>query len=422
MRILWITNILFPEVCNELNITPPVVGGWMHSSASYLIENNKNIQLAVASLHNVKEIKSINKNNILYFLIPESFFHTDYNYKLEKYFIQINDNFKPDIIHIHGTEYPHSLICLKALGNKKTVVSIQGLVSIYSKYYFGGIPDNEIRNTKTLRDIIRNDSLSNQQKRMKKRGSYELELIKNINNVIGRTTWDSSNIWTINPLANFFFCNETLRNSFYQKKWGIKNCKKYTIFLSQGHYPIKGLQQIIKALPLILEHFPKTKVYVAGNDFMNISWYKKNGFAIYLKKLMSKYKISDDKIVFLGVLDEELMVKQYAEAHVFVCPSIIENSPNSVGEAQLVGTPCVASYVGGTMDMVIDGETGFLYRFEEISLLAKRVCQIFSNDNLATYLSENAHISALKRHDKFKNATQLYSIYKKILNDSIPNL
>jgi glycosyltransferase involved in cell wall biosynthesis len=116
------------------------------------------------------------------------------------------------------------------------------------------------------------------------------------------------------------------------------------------------------------------------------------------------------------------MVKQYAAAHVFVCPSIIENSPNSVGEAQLVGTPCVASYVGGTMDMVKDGETGFLYRFEEISLLAKQICQIFSNDELAISLSENAHRAALMRHDKLKNATQLNSIYKQIINESILDL
>jgi len=264
--------------------------------------------------------------------------------------------------------------------------------------------------------------LLQQQKRMGIRGSYEKELIKNIKHVIGRTSWDSSNIWAINPLANFYFCDETLRNSFYQKQWDIKNCQKYTIFLSQGHYPIKGLHQIIKALPLILKHFPKTKVYVAGNDFLNTSWYKKNGFAIYLNKLMFKHKISNDTIVFLGILNEEQMVKQYAASHVFVCPSIIENSPNSVGEAQLVGTPCVASYVGGTMDMLKDGETGFLYRFEEISLLARQICQIFSNEDLAILLSENAQTAALIRHDKLNNAVRLNSIYKQIINEHILNL
>ena len=61
-------------------------------------------------------------------------------------------------------------------------------------------------------------------------------------------------------------------------------------------------------------------------------------------------------------------------------------SPNSVGEAQLIGTPCIASYTGGIMDMITDNETGFLYRYEEIALLAQRVCELFENSKLCEKL------------------------------------
>lgn len=57
--------------------------------------------------------------------------------------------------------------------------------------------------------------------------------------------------------------------AFMKKKWDYKQCHKYTIFLSQGQYPIKGLHQMVKALPLILRDYPDTKVYVAGNDFFS---------------------------------------------------------------------------------------------------------------------------------------------------------
>lgn len=420
MKVLWISNVLFPDACEELNIQPPNVGGWMHSAASSLIDVNPDIKLAVASLYSGSQLKIIEKFDIEYYLIPFKGSNQLYNFKLEQYFRDIKMLFKPDIIHIHGTEYPHSLACLNACGNKNIVVSIQGLVSIYPKYYTGGILKKDFKIS--IRDFIRNDTLFQQQNKMIKRGSYEIILLKNIKYIIGRTSWDNYNTWAINPLSTYFFCNETLRKSFYKKKWDIKSCLKFSIFISQAHYPIKGLQQIIQALPIILEHFPETKVYIAGKDFMKVPWYKKNGFSIYLENLMMNSHVPKDKLIFLGNLSEIQMVEQYVSAHVFLCPSVIENSSNSIGEAQLLGTPCVASYVGGTMDMIKDGESGLLYRFEEIAYMAKQICNIFENDDLAISLSEKAHNVASLRHDNIQNALQLNSIYKHILNESFFDL
>ena len=422
MRVLWLSNILFPEVCNELKITPTVFGGWIHSGAIILTNVNPEIKLAVACLYNGEKLLVIDKYSTLYYLIPQKGGNLIYNPLLEKYFKEIKTKFCPDIIHIHGSEYPPSLAYIKACGSDNVVVSIQGLVSNFCTHYLGGISEKEMKSNISIRDYLRNDSLFQQQKRMEQRGSYEIELLKNVKHIIGRTFWDLSNVWAINSKAEYHFCNETVRSSFYEKRWNLKNCNKFSIFLSQGHYPIKGIQQIIKALPIILEHFPETKVFVAGVDYMNVPWYLRNGFVKYLKKLMKKNHVLENQINFLGILNEKQMVEQYASSHVFLCPSAIENSPNSVGEAQLVGIPCVASYVGGTMDMIKDGETGLLYRFEEISVLAKQICRIFGNEKLANSLSENAHNVAFLRHDRIKNANQLNLIYKQILNESILDL
>lgn len=422
MKVLWLSNVLFPEVCKELNINAPVVGGWMHSGAEMLMNHNPSTKLAVASLYAGEELRCIEKFAIIYYLIPNKGGNQFYNPALEKYYKEITKNYQPDIVHIHGSEYPHSLAYVKACGSTNVVLSIQGLVSIYAKHYLGGILEKEVRKNRTLRDILRNDSLLRQQSKMKQRGAYEIELLKSMQHIIGRTSWDSSNTWAINPKATYHFCNETLRPFFYKKRWKLEKCQKFSIFLSQAHYPIKGIQQLIQALPLVLEHFPQTKVYVAGNNFMTIPWYRKNGFAKYLEKLMLKNKVSNSQFIFLGSLNENQMAEQYKSAHVFVCPSAIENSPNSVGEAQLVGTPCVASYVGGTMDLIKEGETGLLYRFEETALLAKHICTVFADADLANSISAKARVAAVQRHDKNLNASQLNSIYTQIYDESIPDL
>jgi glycosyltransferase involved in cell wall biosynthesis len=112
------------------------------------------------------------------------------------------------------------------------------------------------------------------------------------------------------------------------------------------------------------------------------------------------------------------MCKRYLASHVFVCPSSIENSPNSVGEAQLLGVPCVAAYVGGIPDMISDNETGLLYRFEEIEMLAMSVIKIFDDEILAQKLSKQSSLIANIRHDKIINSNNLYSIYKSICKNT----
>lgn len=61
------------------------------------------------------------------------------------------------------------------------------------------------------------------------------------------------------------------------------------------------------------------------------------------------------------MLDEKQMVQQYLNANVFVLASAVENSPNSLNEAMITGTPCIVSYVGGIGNRMRMGEDGFLY-------------------------------------------------------------
>ncbi len=421
MQILWISNVVFPEACKELNIPTPVLGGWMYSGAIALLDCNPHIRLAVVSLYDGKELKRIDGDRIQYYLIPNKGGDQRYNSRLEPFYRVINAEFVPDLVHIHGTEYPHSLAWVKACGNKNIIASIQGLVSVYASYFLSGISKGDVIKSITIRDLLRQDSLFFKQKKMQERGKYEIELLRKIDHVIGRTTWDKSNTLAINSNITYHFCNETLRDAFYDFEWKYDNCEKQSIFLSQAHYPIKGLQQIIKALPVVLKQYPNTKVYIAGNNLGHTSWYRRNGFGNYILKLMKKQGVTDS-FRYLGVLSEEKMVLQFLCANVFVCPSSIENSPNSVGEAQLLGTPCIASYVGGSMDMIQDGETGFLYRYEETNLLAMRICELFANQNLAETFSKNGQIVAAKRHDKIQNARNLTQIYKSIINENIPDL
>lgn len=386
----------------------------MEAAAMNVLKCDPTIQLGVISFMKTDKMKVVDNLHIRYYLVPScQNKYGKYDTHFEEYFRKIKQDYQPDIVHIHGTEYAHSLAWVKACGADNVVVSMQGLVSVYSNYYYGGIGFWSLIRNLTIRDLLRNDSLFLQRSRMERRGRYEVELLKSVHHVIGRTSWDKSCAWAINDNLVYHFCNETLRQSFYGDIWSIDKCNRHAIFLSQGHYPIKGFHKMIEALPLVLKEYPDAEVYVAGNNFVSSSVLKRNGFSNYVMRLLKRYKLSG-KVHFLGPLSETEMKSQYLKSHVFVCPSAIENSPNSVGEAQLLGVPVVASYTGGTMDMVKDGETGFLYRFEETALLAYRICQLFADDNLCVHMSDKERVFAHHRHDATVNASTLINIYNNL--------
>lgn len=413
MKVLWITNIVFPEAQSLLTGAEDLKasGGWMLGAANALLDR-QDVELHVATTsRNVCKLNMLKGLKITYYLIPYGKGNIKYNSEYEHYWRQIKSIVQPDIVHIHGTEFSHGLAYMKACGVDNVVISIQGLTSAYYYYYYGIIKSEIFRNI-TFRDIIRGTVLREQRK-FKERAKYEIEMIKMTHHIIGRTSWDKSRCWAINPLVKYHFCNETLRSEFYSgNHWEYEKCIKHSIFLSQAGYPIKGLHQVLKAIPLILREFPDTTIRIAGGDITKTDTFKErlrlSGYGKYIKGLILRNGLHD-RVIFTGNLNASEMKQEYLRANVFVCPSSIENSPNSLGEAQILGTPCIASYVGGIPDMM-RGNEEYLYRFEEIEMLATKICNVFANGMNQTDMRETAHT----RHDSEVNTAQLLHIYKSI--------
>lgn len=420
MKILWLINIPLPEASQLLNQPLSPFGGWILSASKYLSMQG-NVELFITfPTKKLTKYSSIKGQNILYY--PFMLEH-DSNIKrinCYNYFIKLLQDLKPDLVHIYGTEMEHTLLMVNACKEMevKVVISIQGLLSIIAKHMYSGLPYFAIY-AKTLRNIIRGDNVSGLKNIFYKRGQGEIESINNTKYIIGRTTWDRVCVMQINPGANYYHCNETLREEFYKHEWQLKECEKYTIFLSQGQYPIKGLHFLIEALPIILKNFPETKVYISGKNIVSPSSIKDKMLMTYYGKynkgLIKKYDLNNN-IIFTGLLDEKLMCQRFINSHVFVSPSTVENESNSLSEAKLLGVPSVASYVGGVIDRIDHGFDGFLYQHDAPYMLAHYVCEIFANDQLALKLSANARQRALKTHDKVTNTNRLLQIYNEILN------
>ncbi|HEC82896.1 MAG TPA: glycosyltransferase family 1 protein, partial [Firmicutes bacterium] len=108
-----------------------------------------------------------------------------------------------------------------------------------------------------------------------------------------------------------------------------------------------------------------------------------------LKKLASCLGI-DDRIEFLGFVNDSAKVAMLREAHVVVNPSSKEGWGVTVIEANACGTPVIASDVPGLRDAVVDGKTGFLVPYGDVKAFAEKIVRVLEDDTLRQQLSEEA--------------------------------
>ncbi|MEH7440208.1 glycosyltransferase family 4 protein [Neobacillus drentensis] len=420
-KILWVCNVPIPRIANAMNVTAPNICGWLTGFANSL-EKNHDIDLHICfPLMGIKEVKSGKVGNLSYYafsqpkvmgILPaEDQLHT--SPEMVSNIKQIIETVKPDILHIFGTEYPHSLVAAEEFNNPlKTIVNIQGLTSFYWMHFNSGIPYSDLKRF-AISNIARGN-LIKQSEKLKERGEFEIKTLRKVGHVIGRTDWDEACTTQVNPDVEYHFCNESLRDSFYTGKWSYEDCEKHSIFMSQAATPIKGLQFMLRSMPEILRAYPDAHLYVAGNDLTRTdSLYAKlkiSSFAKYIKKLIRENDL-ENKVTFTGSLTEQQMKGRFLRSNVFVSPSTIENSPNSLGEAMLLGVPSVSSDVGGVKNLLRHEEEGFVYQGDAPYMLAYYIKKIFANPRLANQLGEKAQKHAQITHDRERNLATLLSIY-----------
>lgn len=431
MRVLWVCNIMLPMVAKQLGRESNVKEGWVTGLARqvlYHAEEN-GIELAVCfpagkELNGLKETFMTEIDGKKCRLSAYSFRENTakpecYSKYLELEFSHIFEIFRPDIIHCFGTEYPHTLAAVKACPDKKKLlIGIQGICFALAEAYLADLPKHVCRRF-LLRDLLKWDNILLQQHKFYRRGKMEKKALKLAQNVTGRTKWDKQTVQEINPNLTYHFMNETLRPVFYDGQWSYKKCTPHSIFLSQGDYPLKGLHYVLWALPKILSVYPDTHVYVAGQSIIRYKTLKEkikiSSYGKYLIQQMRKLGL-EEKVTFLGRLSAEEMKEQYLKSHLFLCPSALENSPNSLGEAMLLGVPCVAAEVGGIPSLFSEKE-GKLFEGGNPDALADAVLSVWGDEAKMQECAKNARARALCNHDADCNYHTLMQIYNKISQD-----
>ncbi len=417
MKLMWLCNMM-PGAVKEKNGGAADGGLWVDHVLSDLRRTDLVLHIlcpgpkAKGSLDEKRSFSTFQEGRP-YIYLPE----------LEEAFRQEVQDFAPDVIHIWGTEYGHTLAMVNACEKlgclNRVAISIQGLCSVYADHYSEGIPE-KVRHSYTFRDFVRQDNIRQQQEVFAKRGALEVQALQKVKHIIGRTCWDKACAERIQPGAQYHFCNETLREPFYQDRWYYADCRKHRIFASSYYCPVKGFHYLLEAAAMLRPEFPDLSIAVTGPDILDSKDLEKkirrSSYPKYLAKQIRKYGL-EDSVEFLGSLSARQMKAEYLKAHVFAMPSTIENSPNSLGEAMLLGTPCVASHVGGISTMLQHEAEGYLYQSTAAYMLAHYIRKVFRMEEQAEELGRRAADHASRTHDPDTNWQTLRAIYETVNAD-----
>lgn len=416
MKILWITNHFLPDIAQVLNKKKPLSGSWLVES-SKILSLNKDVQLYIACPSN-EDINYYNINGIGYYSFESN--KKDFFVKPSKKFVKncmkIVREIKPDIIHLHGSEFAYGT-AFTLQDEIPVVLSIQGLISEISKkeYYFAGI--NLKKGFRLLYPNITIKYLPMYLKywRNKYRAQAEINQIKQSYYIIGRTEWDQAHSYFINNKAKYYNIQEVIRSSFFNTNWNINKIVRNSLLCAGGFgNPLKGFHMILESVALLKLVIPDISVRVVGKDLRKYKFFY--GYNKYLKDLIDDLDLWQH-IEFLGGLSEEEMAIEFSKAHVYVMGSSIENSSNTLGEAITVGTPSVVSYVGGIPSLANDEQEVLFYRFGDTKQLAWKIKRILQDDTLAMFLSENSQERAKSQYNTQLISNSLYEQYIEIIND-----
>ena len=411
MRILWSVNNLMPEAAEALGYNKGHAISWVDAMSKRLCLRS-DIQLAIASPVEGNDIKFIELGGISYFVFPRK------DCEKNDYWTSIIEKFSPDVIHAYGTEGKHNYLLLKNHQNIPIVVSLQGILSEYQHHYYAGIDFTTMLRFTTLKDLIVPTGFFSGRRSFEKRAIYEKKILSLAKNVEGRSTWDRVSALNINPDLKYFYCPRLIRSPFYDAKWSVESMERHSILVHQAHYPIKGLHYVFEAINKIKDRYPDIKLYLAGKDTMHPTQLSRkllpSGYVQYLRYLIKKFDI-EDRIIYTGFLTASDLARKLTEVNAVIIPSSIENAPNSLAEGELVGTPTIASFVGGNMDMLEHGKDGFLYCYNESNMLADYITKIFESDDLALCFSQHARETARKRHNPAILEETILNIYKTLI-------
>lgn len=415
MRILWFANSSYiPKTRNGKGYNN---SGWIGSLQLELQKRN-DIILGLCCLASTTD-KFIHDDGTTYYLVkshkktlaekiamgfnPQNM---KYEYLLwDEYstaFASVVDDFTPDVIHVFGTEFYYGLVAEKT--NIPIIVHLQGILN---PCFNAILPNGVSARDYFLINYNPKKIWSRYQTHMEwyRRCEREKHIFKLVKNYIGRTEWDKACTEIFNPSARYFYGSEMLRSEFYEETQRV--IPRKLVITTTISYPLyKGLDLVLKTANLLKK--------TIGDDF---EWNVYGNVSGAFFERHYRIKCKDVNVNLCGVATSEQLKDALLSSTLYFHPSYIDNSPNSVCEAQILGCPVICTNVGGVSSIVDHDKTGFLIPANDPFMAVYRITKLYKDVTLNKTIGDNGKIVAQRRHNSNTIVTMLLETYNELINN-----
>jgi glycosyltransferase involved in cell wall biosynthesis len=291
--------------------------------------------------------------------------------------IEIN----PDIVHAEGSFFLYSTAAALLRNRYPTLLTVLGVILKEIKFQKGiGLIFYTLLHKPNERYVM--SKIPN-----------IIIITPSIKNLISK--WTKSKIYSVQDGIEF------------EKIQGFqphKSEKPDVLFLSHLT-KLKGVDILIKALPIVLNSVPDLSVYIAGTGPQEEE----------LKSLVKELNL-EAHIKFLGfIADEEEKYSYYKACKVVVAPSRWDCQPYAVTEGAACGKPIIASDMSNPA-LLDDGKAGFVFQSENVVDLASKIIKLLTDDKLREDMGKAA-LEKAKECDWNKIADRHVEIYKEVIAD-----
>lgn len=421
MRVLWIAQ-------NGGNYKKGIIkgtGGWIGALQGELVKRFPDLELGITFAS--PDSEPVKEGNVTYFPIRttdnnniskgiDRLFHSE-KYRLNRLaqgMKEVMDEYKPDVVHVWGIEVPSAAII--PLIDRPFVVHIQGLLSLYLYIYLPpSFSKDDLRRASNYLNPINwvkravGKTAMESYKSFKRAAERELLYGKYVKNWIGRTDWDQTASQMLSPESRYFHCEELMRGDFNGARWHFHYDGETVRLHSSLSGPwYKGIDVVLKTAEVLKRQGVKAEwnIYGVSRD------------AEVVRYFIRHFGISPDNVGvgFHGHVDGKAIREGLLQSDVYVHPSYIENSSNAIAEAQMLGVPVIAQFVGGNPTM-LKNDSGVLVAPNEPYILASKIMEM-RKKNIAEGYSERALAVASERQNTEKTCSDLINIYKTIISES----
>lgn len=185
--------------------------------------------------------------------------------------------------------------------------------------------------------------------------------------------------------------------------------KPYFIYFGQFEL-IKGFDIAIEATKLLMQNNPQVSVLFIGTQ-------KCNSAAAWAEELIQLVSTHKNQVVLLPPQSKDKLYPLIQQSIAVLMPARLDNYPNACLEAQALGKIVIGTYDSCLEEMIVDEQTGYLAKNENITSFYEKMQVVLSLDNKKKRVMEQNilnHIDCIRKEDRIG---ELIQYYKEVLRN-----